>query len=244
MRIQLCGRPIVEDRGVRMEDHLPGRQGRLLFAYLVLNRDRPATRPELVQAVWPAPSSADAASGLAPLISKLRKLFGAYAIEGHSAVRLKLRPDAVVDVEDAASAVHRAESRIAQSDWHHAWAPSLAALFIAEREFLPGDEAPWIDDERRELASIRLRALEAYAAATGGMGGTELPAAVRSARRLVQLEPLRERGYQLLMRALDAEGDPAGALGVYAELRTLLRDELGVSPSPASQAVYDDIIRR
>ena len=51
-RIQVCGRLIVELQGRRLEDTLRGRQGRLLFAYLALNRDRPVRRDELAEALW------------------------------------------------------------------------------------------------------------------------------------------------------------------------------------------------
>jgi hypothetical protein len=40
VRIQLCGRFVVVIDGSRIEDTLPGRRGRALFAYLVLNRGR------------------------------------------------------------------------------------------------------------------------------------------------------------------------------------------------------------
>jgi SARP family transcriptional regulator, regulator of embCAB operon len=46
-RIQLCGRFVVEIDGSRVEDALPGRRGRVLFAYLTLNRGRPVARDEL-----------------------------------------------------------------------------------------------------------------------------------------------------------------------------------------------------
>ena len=49
--IQLCGRYVVELDGERIESSLPGRQGRLLFAYLARNRDRPVRRNELVDAL-------------------------------------------------------------------------------------------------------------------------------------------------------------------------------------------------
>ncbi len=52
-RIQLCGTTVIEADGERIEGRLPGRQGRILFAFLVLNRDRPSSRSELAEAVWP-----------------------------------------------------------------------------------------------------------------------------------------------------------------------------------------------
>ena len=39
--------------GRAVEDELPGRKGRLAFAYLVANRDRPVGRDELIGALWP-----------------------------------------------------------------------------------------------------------------------------------------------------------------------------------------------
>jgi DNA-binding SARP family transcriptional activator len=242
-RIQLCGPTVVEWGGERLEGRLPGRQGRLLFAYLVVNRHRLASRDELVDALWPQRAPSASETGLNALISKLRRTLGPEAVDGRSSLRLRLGNDAWVDVEAAEQAVHRAESQVAQEGWTRAWAPSLVALFVAEREFLPGEDAPWIDEQRRELAEVRLRALEVYAAAALGIGGTELPAAVRAGRQLVRLVPLRESGYQILMRALAGQGNTAEALRVYTELCNVLRDELGVSPCVTTQAVYDELIR-
>ncbi|MCU1345715.1 MAG: hypothetical protein JWL70_1981 [Acidimicrobiia bacterium] len=241
--VQLCGPMVIERRAERLETRLPGRQGRLLFAYLVLNRHRTAGRDELIEAIWhrQAPSATDAA--LNALISKLRKILGAEVLEGRSSLRLRLGADARVDIEWAAEAVHRAESQIALGAWKEAWGPSMVALFTAERDFLPDDDAPWIDEQRRHLAGIRVRALEAYAAASLGTGGTELPGAVRAARQLIRLVPLRESAYLLLMRALAEEGNVGEALRVYSDLCAVLRDELGISPCASAQAVYEKLLR-
>ena len=241
-RVQLCGALVVERDGRRWEDRLPGRQGRLLFAYLAINRHRACTRGELTHALWGdrVPPAGDAA--LTVLVSKLRRGLGPEAIDGRTSLRLVLGADAWVDVEVAGKAVHKAESRVALGDWPHAWGPALAALFITERLFLPDDGSDWIDERRAELDEVHLRALEAYVAAALGTGGTESAAAVRAGRRLVRLAPLREHGYQLLMRALAAQGNVAEALQVHARLSRLLRDELGVSPSAATRAVHETLL--
>jgi SARP family transcriptional regulator, regulator of embCAB operon len=242
-RIQLCGPTVIERGRERLDSLLPGRQGRLLFAYLVLNRHRLTSRDELVEALWPRQLPSASEVGLNALISKLRRILGPGVLDGRSSLRLRLGDDARVDVEVAREAVHRAESQVALGEWKRGWGPSLVALFIAEREFLPGEDAPWVEDQRLRLADIRLLALEAYAAAALGTGGTELPAAVRAGRQLVRLVPLRETGYQVLMRALACQGNVAEALRVYNNLCDVLRDELGVSPCATTQAVYDHLLR-
>ena len=70
------------------------------------------------------------------------------------------------------------------------------------------------------------------------MGGTELAAAGRAGRALVDAAPFRESGYRLLMKALAAEGNVAEALRVYDGLRILLREELGSAPGPAAQELH------
>ncbi len=231
VKVQLCGRLAVTVDGVRVESQLPGRQGRLLVAYLALHRLRPVDRAELVEALWRDGRDA----GLAPLLSKVRRVV---PVEG-----MQIAADnAWVDVEAAADAVHRAESALAQDEPHRAWGPSQVALFISGRTFLSGEDAPWIEEERRRLGELHLRALEAYAGGALAIGGTELPAAVRAGRELTRLEPYRESGWRILMRALAAEGNPADALQAYERLRTTLREELGVAPSAPTQDLYRELL--
>ncbi len=119
-----------------------------------------------------------------------------------------------------------------------AWGPAQVALFTASRPLLPGEDATWLEEERRRLEELRLRALEAYGAATLGVGDTELAAAVRTGRELAAREPYRESGWRILMQALAAEGNVAEALHAYERLRVLLREELGIAPSAPTQALY------
>ena len=241
VRIQICGALAIERDGQRLDGLLPGRQGRLLFTYLVVSRHRQVPRDEVAEALWREPDPAAVDARLNPLLSKLRRVFGADSIEGRSALRLCL-PAASVDLEAAAEAIHRAESAVAQQAWARAWGPALSALFVAERGFLPGEDAPWMDEVRHQLTELRVRALECYAAATLGLGGTELVAAVRAGRQLTRLAPLRESGYRYLMRALAAQDNLAEALAVYGQLSECLRDQLGVSPSPATRELYERLL--
>lgn len=48
----------MERDGLQLEGALPGRQGRLLFAYLVVNRHRSIDRDELAEALWRDPDPA------------------------------------------------------------------------------------------------------------------------------------------------------------------------------------------
>src|SRR4051794_19487142 len=115
--VQLCGRFVVELRGRRVEQRLPSRQGRVLFAYLVFQRPRAVSRHELIEAIWPGAPPADHASALTVLLSKLRAAVGTDVLAGRGSVHVALPLDARVDVEQALAALHRAESAVIQGEW-------------------------------------------------------------------------------------------------------------------------------
>src|ERR1700729_2142688 len=188
-RIQLCGRLSVELDGVELVQSLRGKQVPLLLAYLVLNRDRPVGREELIGALWPetAPRSQDAA--MRTLLSRLRSALGRDIVSGRDELGLSLPEPAWVDVEAAAS--------------------------------------------------------EGWRGHRGGglsLGGTQLGSVERAARTLIDTEPYRESGYVLLMAALEAQGNVAEAMRVFEQLRALLRDELGIAPSPEAIAAHERLL--
>ena len=242
MRVQLCGAFRIDADGRKLEARLPGRQGRMLFAYLALNRARPVLRDELVGALWPGPAPAQAGASLSILLSKVRAAIAPARLEGRSDLGLVLPEHSQVDVEHALESVHSAESAVAAGEWRRAWAPSLAAFLVTERRLLADCDAPWLDEWRRRLDDVLVRSLECHAAACLGTGGAELAAAERSARRLVELSPYRESGYRILMEALAARGNVAEAVRVYDEVRRLFRDELGIVSGASLQEVHKRLL--
>jgi DNA-binding SARP family transcriptional activator len=243
--VQLCGHFVVELHGCRVERRLPSRQGRTLFAYLILQRPRAVSRDELIDAIWAGAAPKNHASALTVLLSKLRAAVGPDVLVGRGEVGITLPPGARVDVEQALAAVHGAESAVVQHDWTRAWSAALCAQYVAARPLLAGqDDLPWLDGWRRRLDDTLERALEAYVAACLGIGGTELAGAERAARRLVEHNPLHETGYSLLMRALAARGHVPDALRVYEQARTVLRDELGIPPGPAISRLHTRLLER
>jgi DNA-binding SARP family transcriptional activator len=244
LRIQVCGRLAVDIDGTRREAMLPGRQGRLLFTYLVLRRHDVLRRDELVAALWPGNPPEAAETAVYALLSKCRTALGADLLTARTSVRLNLPARAWVDVETARDAAHRAESALAQSSWSRAWGAAQTSLFISRRGFLPEEEdLPGILPIRRELHDIYLRSLETYTGAALNLGATELATAERAGRELVAAAPYRETGHRLLMQAFTARGNPAEALRTYDELCRTLREELGVPPSPETRDLHAAILR-
>ena len=114
--IQLCGRCEVRLDGRTVTRSLPGRQGRLVFAYLACNRSRAVTRDELIDVLWPSGPPANPEDVLGALLSKLRRVLGAGALEGRREVMLVLPAEASIDLELAEAAIGRAEVALGAGD--------------------------------------------------------------------------------------------------------------------------------
>ncbi len=241
-RIRLCGRLEVELGGRSIEERLPGRQGPLVLALMVLNRTRPVARDELIAALWPEEPPADPDEALSALLSKVRRAVGRDTVTGRRELTLVLPADAEIDVEQAVAASERARSAVAGADWPVAWEAASTVVAITGRGFLVGHDAPWVEDRRRELEELRLRALEWQALAGVGLDGAHLAGAERAAEELVRAAPLREAGHRLRMEALAARGEVAEALAAYEELRVLLREELGMAPGDAVRALHERLL--
>ena len=121
LKVFLAGRVAIETDGVVIgEERFPGRQGRLLFAYLVAEQGRPVPRDELAEALWGEAPPATWDKALTVLVSKLRGLLADRGLDGASALtgafgcyRLELREGTWVDVIAAADAVEEAEEALA-----------------------------------------------------------------------------------------------------------------------------------
>jgi SARP family transcriptional regulator, regulator of embCAB operon len=72
-RVYLAGRIAIE-HGAHFVDErrLSGRQGRLAFVFLVVERHRPIGRDELISVIWPSAQPQGIDVALSAILSKLR----------------------------------------------------------------------------------------------------------------------------------------------------------------------------
>lgn len=245
-RVHLTGALCVEAGGTVIgDDALPGRQGRVLFARLTRASGRPVAREDLAEALWGDTPPAAWEAALSALVSKLRSALaptGAALAAADGCYRLTWPPGTAVDLEVAAGALDRAEGAVRAGDPRRAWAPAQVAGSITARPLLPGVAGAWVEAERAHLRRLRVRALDCLAEVWMQTG--EAPLAVQAADEVVGLEPFRETGWRLLMRAHEAAGNVAEALRAYERCRRRLVDELGVDPADATEALHRALLAR
>src|SRR5262249_42318173 len=121
------------------------------------------------------------------------------------------------------------------------YAAALVVGAIAKRPFLAGETLPWVLAQRERLRTMLVRSLDYQSDFYQWHGEPDV--ALKIAQEAVAIEPFRETGHQRLMRMLRDQGNRAEALRVYERCRRLLRDELGVSPSPETEALYLTLLK-
>lgn len=249
LRIYLTGRVTVEgpDRSIAQEE-FPGNQGLLAFARLASDSTRAVSRDELAAVLWRGerPRAWDAA--LQAVLSKLRGMLANVGLEKSKVIssalgcyQLQLPADTWLDVDAASHGIHDAEGQLKAGKWREAWSSAQVAYHVTRRPFLPGEEGPWVEEQRDRLLTIFVRACECLADTY--IRNSEPLIAVDVANEVVKALPFRETGYQALMRAHAAAGNRADALWVYERCRKIISEELGVAPSPETNAVYMSVLR-
>ena len=220
---------------------LPGRQGRVLLAYLALHAGRAVAREDLIDAVWDGRLPGAPQSALSSLLTGLRRVLGAGALAGRSHVALRL-PAGSIDLERGRAAAARGEAALASAAYSDALRHAREALAIVSAPLLPELDGAWLDGPRADLDQLRVDQLELGARAALHTSPPELGIAERLAHELTEREPYRESGYALRMEALAAAGNVAEALRVFDGLRVRLRNELGATPAAALTGLHGRLL--
>lgn len=238
--IHLLGRLSIDCAGKPSAAAFSGRRSELVFAYLAAEHRRDVSRDELADALWPGELPDAWAAALRTVVSDVRRAIEAGGLDAGevlahtgSGYRLRLPPDAMVDLDEARSALADAKARFADQAAVAA-ASAARAADLARLPFLPRHDGDWVDGVRRDLERILVEALELSARAHLRAGDTR--AAVAATARLVEAEPYSDAAHRLRVQTLVAAGDRGGALRAYEQCRATFAEELGVEPSAETQA--------
>ena len=240
--VEVDGQVVIDERGFR------GKQGRLLFAYLVIERSRPVAKEELASVLWPDEQSEAWEAALSALTSRLAALLSSDGLAGQGMsfsrsfgqYQLRLPTDAWVDIEAGSSALDRAEAAVRTGEARKALGPAAVAASISRRPFLPGVDGFWRESLQGKLERQLVRALDCLGEMQLEIG--EPQNAVESALEALRMDPYRERTQRCLMRAYAATGNRARAVAAYHEFRELLANEVGTDPESETEALYLEIL--
>jgi len=244
--IRLLGRFAVEHDGQEIAlGSFGGRLARRLLRLLALRRGTLVPKDLIADVLWPDTPPADPAGNIEVLVSRIRRAMGDRTLirTGPAGYSLADGDRCWVDAEEFLAAVHAGRAALAAQPGE-ALASFRAALDIWGGEPLPEDTyADWAQADRRRLSLACLEALDgAAAAALESPGAAAALEAASWARQALAAEPLRESSVLLVVRALAAAGDRAGALAAFDEYRDRLAAGTGLAPTPQAHEVRRRIL--
>ena len=250
VRIQLTGSMVLSGRAGHISGSDIGpRQVRTLIAFLTLNRARSVSSEELRLVLWEDSWPPAWEAGLRSLLSRVRAAFDAVLapmsrrmLDGEPGrYRLTLPPGTTVDWEQAALSLEQAESLLRDGDTRAAHAPASVSTIVFRRPFLPGLGSSWAELQRERQMRLLCRSLECLA--ESWLAHDQPALAIEAASEAVARDPTSEAGCRLVMRANAKAGNPAEAVREYQRLREALSSELGLDPSPDTEALFLSLLR-
>jgi DNA-binding SARP family transcriptional activator len=192
-----------------------------VVAFLAL-RDRPLERMFVAGSLWLNATDAHAAACLRTALWRLRRIVQAEVVRT-SGTKLLLSPHIDLDLVDLTRRAQRLLFGGCPEEG------DLRAL-SAYGDLLPDWYEDWTLIERERFRQLRLNALESLCASLVTDGRTR--EAVVAGVAAVAGEPLRESAHDVLIRAHLAAGNVAEARREFRLYQRLLREKLGLTPSP------------
>jgi DNA-binding SARP family transcriptional activator len=230
---------------VRVGEIVVGGPPRVVLAALVLERPSGLPRERLADIVWPDGAPRTWASALRTHVSRVRSVLasavpgaGEIVVAGEPGYQLALPASVTieVDIEAAERDLGVARDALAGGDGAGALAAAASAVDRLRAPFLAGHSGEWADEVRAGLDDLVVGAHEIASQAALAAGDPDR--ALAAADAAVARSPLRESAHRARLAALAAGGNRAEALRAYQRLRRALADELGVDPSPETEAAY------
>ena len=219
---------------------LGSRKARTLIKVLAVARGQPVPVPRLIDCLWPDRPPARPSQQISVLISRLRSVLGSERLP-RSDAGYQLLAD-WIDLDVANHLATAAARRLAAQNYASARLAAEAALALMRGELLADEpDSPWADEERAAVNRLTLDVRRTAARAALAIG--DFAAAREMSEAVVAADPYDEGALQVFMAALAHGGQPGTALATFARARKRLREDLGVDPSPATDAVHKAILQ-
>ena len=245
MELRVLGAVELRTAGGRLVP-LPGPRLRAVLGVLALHANRVVATERLLENVWGQAPPKTARNSLQGHVSRLRRLLAASGEADRLAYRepgylLRVDPGEL-DLDEFQRRADDGRRALAASDTEQAAALLRAALGLWRGPLLEGAGVAGLREQLAALEERRLAAVEDRVDADLGCGRhADL---VDELDGLTRAHPLRERLRRQQMLALYRSGRPAEALAVYGDARTVLRERLGIDPSPELDRLHRAMLAR
>ncbi|MFO7824556.1 MAG: BTAD domain-containing putative transcriptional regulator [Cyclobacterium sp.] len=241
LKIKLLGGFAVHIEGQMLSSSaIKGRKARSLLKLLAHQRQYQMVRDHAVDILWPELEADAANAQLYKALYHIRKAFAKHHKDagnwiGITDELIKVSPPGGLVTD---TALFTQSARIGLRDKNTAELEN--ALSYYSGDFLPMDRySDWASFPREHYRQLYLDVLTSLAEAYENQG--DLSEAAELMRLALDKEPTLETAHGQLMRIFVKMEQPTRAFRQYEVCRQTLRDELGISPSPNTRKILDDV---
>ena len=239
--LTLCGEPVERWRAGKT---------RSLFQYLLVHRGHLVQRDRLHQVLWPDARRSQNSSSLKVAMHALRQILAVPSTGGGEPVARILQQDhgyvfhaddIWVDLEQFEAYAEMGQVAEARGDYPTAVRMYRQAVELYKGDFLSGECADWIEEQREWTKATALRALDVLR--DDAVAQHDFAAATGWCRRILEIDPYQEQTYQTLIYMHGCFGDLGRVKSWYELCVRRLRDDLDVEPTSGTEHLFHRAIR-
>jgi ATP/maltotriose-dependent transcriptional regulator MalT/DNA-binding SARP family transcriptional activator len=224
------------------------KRARDMFLYVATSRHRRVPKDALIDAFWPDDDLAAIEKNFHPTISHIRKALNSrqplkqnFLVFRDGAYQLNPALTYSIDTEHFEQEIAAAETakreREPKALRHHL----EAAYGLYRGEFMSGIYDPWVDESRTYYAEQFARVVNALAKLS--FSEKRWTQALKFATEILREDPFREDVHRLVLKIHAGHGKPASIKKHYEAMESLLRTELGITPSAETRKLYAELMK-
>ena len=224
------------------------RRSRDIFCYIATSKHRRVAKDILIEAFWGDEDPETIEKNFHPTISHIRKALNSrqslkqnFIVFRDGAYQLNPDFSYSIDSEEFVNFIAAAETAKRDDDTAMLRQNLESAYGLYRGEFMEGSYDDWAEEQRHFYSEQFSRVLNGLAKLS--VAEKRWADALKYANEILAIDPYREDLHRLVLKVLAAQSKPAAVKKHYESMQQLLKNELGIEPSPETRKLFKDLTK-
>ncbi len=225
------------------------RRSRDIFCYIATRKNRRVAKDVLIEEFWGDEDLATVEKNFHPTISHIRKALNSKQTLKQNFIIFRdgsyqLNPEFTYSIgsEDFLAFIAAAENAKREKDAAALRSNLESAHSLCRGDFMEGSYEDWAETQRHFYREQLTRVLNGLAKLS--VSEKRWSDALKYSTELLEIDPYREDLHRLVLKVLAAQGKSAAVRKHFDDMRTLLKNELGIDPSAETRKLFDDLVQQ
>ena len=218
-----------------------------ILCFIASRQNHRATKDAIIETYWPDTRPEDIDKNFWPTVSYIRRALNSNQEVKKNFIRYResayyLNPEFnyLLDIEEFERLISLAQSRLRDEDFDGYIAAARRVVELYRGEFLEEVYDNWVEEPRAYYQTMYVATLKDLA--DYYHRSQQYEQSIAYYKNILSRDPYREDVHRQLMDSQVRLGNRVAVREQYENLRTLLREELGVDPLPETVATYNRLL--